>query len=293
MSVSQSKTSWRRQLGKYFEQSRAKVFRRTDLASILEEKRDVWKMPRGMTTERFIRALLKGKKLKRLDFPFPYRKEQRYVWRDVPLLEILLTVKSDAYYTHHTAMQFHELVENVPETIYLNHEQRPHCQNDDLEQGQIDAAFKRRARVSKNVIKHNGKEIRLINGMHTGQYGVIEDKIQYDGQQNHVRFTNIERTLVDIAVRPIYAGGVIEVLNAYRLAQGRVSVRRLAAAVEKLHYVYPYHQAIGFYLEQAGYKSASVNLLRRFPIDFDFYLAHGMSEVRYVKDWRIYVPKDF
>ena len=40
---------------------------------------------------------------------------------------------------------------------------------------------------------------------------------------NGVRVTDLERTLIDIAVRPEYAGGVYEVLNVYRLAKGKVS----------------------------------------------------------------------
>ena len=64
-----------------------------------------------------------------------------------------------------------------------------------------------------------------------------------------LRFTNLERTLIDAAVRPVYAGGVFEVRKAYQLAKEKVSVNRLAALLQKLNYIYPYHQAIGFYLE--------------------------------------------
>ena len=108
-----------------------------------------------------------------------------------------------------------------------------------------------------------------------------------------LRFTSLERTLIDIAVRPIYSGGISEVAKAYRFAQERVSVNVLAATLDKLNYVYPYHQAIGFYLERAGYKPTQLDLLRRFPMKFDFYLMHGMKETQYVKDWRLHIPKDF
>ena len=62
-----------------------------------------------------------------------------------------------------------------------------------------------------------------------------------------LRFTNLERTLIDATVRPVYAGGVFEVRKAYELAKEKVSVNRLAALLQKLDYTYPYHQAIGFY----------------------------------------------
>jgi hypothetical protein len=67
----------------------------------------------------------------------------------------------------------------------------------------------------------------------------------------------------------------------------------LAATLQKLSYTYPYHQAIGFYLERAGYNPAQLDLLRRFPMEFDFYLTHQTKEKEYVKEWRLYVPKGF
>jgi hypothetical protein len=108
-----------------------------------------------------------------------------------------------------------------------------------------------------------------------------------------LRLTDIERTLIDIAVRPFYAGGVAEVLTAYERAGGRASVNRLAGMLRKLAYVYPYHQAIGFYLEAAGsYDWNAIELFRGgFEYEFDFYLTYGMEETEYVPSWHVYVPK--
>ena len=49
----------------------------------------------------------------------------------------------------------------------------------------------------------------------TNALGVIE--IQ-GSEDETLKVTGIERTLIDIAVRPVYAGGVFEVLKAYKLA---------------------------------------------------------------------------
>jgi hypothetical protein len=71
-----------------------------------------------------------------------------------------------------------------------------------------------------------------------------------------------------------------------------VSVNRLTALLSKLGYVYPYHQAIGFYLEKAGsYRDAQVTLLERIEMSFDFYLTHQMKETEYSPRWRLYYPK--
>lgn len=108
-----------------------------------------------------------------------------------------------------------------------------------------------------------------------------------------LRVTDIERTLIDIVVRPIYAGGVKEVLKAYRQGKNFVSVEKLAETLQQTDYVYPYHQAIGFYMEKSGaYDESEFQLLKKTPMNFDFYLDYKMHEFKYSEDWKIYYPKD-
>ena len=66
--------------------------------------------------------------------------------------------------------------------------------------------------------------------------------------------TTLERTLIDITVRPIYSGGVNAVLDAYKKSIGKVSVKKIIAILDTINFIYPYYQAVGFYLEKAGYK---------------------------------------
>jgi hypothetical protein len=278
----------------FFDNRAPRILKVTDIASILSENRSFWRLAQRTNTQLFTKFLRENSKLKELKFPFPYRSEVRYVWGDVPLLEVLLTLKKDSYFSHYTAVRMHGLTEQVPKTIYLNHEQRPQPKNPHLEQGRIAAAFSRRPRVSQNAIDFDDIRICMINGMHTNQLGVSDAQVSYDGDTNvKVRVTNVERTLIDITVRPIYSGGVFEVQKAFRLAKDQVSVNALGAMLQKLQYVYPYHQAIGFYLERAGYKPSQLDLIRRFPMEYDFYLANEMGETEYIKDWRLYIPKGF
>jgi len=284
----------KRDIVQHFDDLSQKILKLSEIKTILTDQRAYWRLAQRANSHEFIRFLTENAKLKRLDFPFPYRKEYRYTWGNVPLLEVLLTLKPGSYFTHYTAVRINGLTEQVPKTIYLNHEQRPHHPNGTLEQASIDRAFKRAQRTSQNVVKYGDLRICLINGMHTQQLGVTAETVEYDASgPAKVRVTNIERTLIDITVRPVYAGGVAQVLKAFELAKDRVSVNRLMAMLQKLSYVYPYHQAIGFYLERAGYKSSSIELLRRAPMNFDFYLAHHMGPTTYVKQWRLYVPKGF
>ncbi len=107
-----------------------------------------------------------------------------------------------------------------------------------------------------------------------------------------VPVTDLERTLVDIAVRPAYAGGVNNIIKAYQLAQPKVSIQKLADTIRNLQYVYPYYQSIGFYLDNSGvYSEQDVQYFLDFgPFQYDFYLEYKMLNPNYSEKWKLYYP---
>jgi predicted transcriptional regulator of viral defense system len=108
-----------------------------------------------------------------------------------------------------------------------------------------------------------------------------------------ISITSLERTLIDIAVRPDYSGGPGEVLKAFENAKEKVSINKLNAILKKINFIYPYHQVIGFYLERAGYRASQIDLLRKKEIEYDFYLTYNMGETEYSPIWKLYYPKGF
>ena len=291
----------RRDIFNFFENQRDRVHKQRDLELMLSNNRDRWRLAHRTGFKEFLEYLVRSRKLRRLEFRFPHRKEVRYTWGKMPIESVLLTLKPACHFSHFTAVQLHELTEQDPRTVYVNHEQRPKpVPQAGLNQERIDAAFRRRPRMTKNLAtvkgaKHAEIRVCLLNGKHTGYLGVEEREVRSRGGDTsaRLRLTDIERTLIDIAVRPFYAGGVSEVMKAYERAAGRASVIRLAGVLRKLDYVYPYHQAVGFYLDVAGsYDQKAVELFHGgFEYEFDFYLTYGMEETEYVPRWRIHVPK--
>ena len=57
--------------------------------------------------------------------------------------------------------------------------------------------------------------------------------------------------------------------------------------------MYPYHQAIGFYLERAGYKESVLQLVEELGIEYNFYLTYQMTDIVPNDRWKLYVPKRF
>jgi len=276
----------------HFETLGNKVYSLNDISKILDSQRRYWRLPVGQTAEEFSKLLVTHTQLKFYDFMFRSKRIQRLTWGDVSIFRIASSLEKNAYLSHYTALFLHGLTDQIPKKIYVTHEQpqKPKV-NKQLSQADIDDAFHKPLRVSNNIAKYQDISICLLNGQFSNNLGVIA--ITDDTGENNV-VTDIERTLIDITIRPIYSGGVYEVISAFRKAVARVSINKLTARLKTLDYIYPYHQAIGFYVEKAGnYRDAQIELLKGFDIKYDFYLDHAMGEVEYSKEWKLYYPKNF
>ncbi|MBC8379363.1 MAG: hypothetical protein H8E62_09320 [Planctomycetes bacterium] len=273
----------------FFDSSPRKCFDLKEMTELLDEKRKNWRLG-NVSRFTFIDFLTEKGLLKKYIFKFPDRNIHRYTWDLMPLYELILSLMPKGYFSHYTAMYIHNLTEQIPKTIYLNCEQTPKPKSESgLEQKRIDFAFRMNTRISNRAADYNEYKIYLLNGKNTGNAGVIET----DGpDSSKVRVTNIERTLIDIAVRPEYAGGPFEVLRAYENAAEVVSINKLSSILKKTDYIYPYHQVIGFYLDKCGaYRKSQIELLRKQEMIYDFYLMHKMKNPKYSSVWKLYYPE--
>ena len=243
---------------------------------------------RSKSKDTFCRLLVETTNLRQLELKsVAYGKIIRYCWGTPCPYELALSIKEPAYLSHASAAFLHGLLPEEPKTIYVNAEQGPKPRPRLLSQESVDRAFALKQRTSNFAYNFNAQRLVVIRGKHTGQLGV-ETLTSPTGRP--VRGTELERTLIDLVVRTAYAGGVPRVLHAFRRAQDLLSVDRLTLTLKRLDYVYPYQQAIGFYMEVAGYDESKLSAIRRLGCDLDFYLTHGIQKKKFHPQWRIFYP---
>jgi predicted transcriptional regulator of viral defense system len=173
--------------------------------------------------------------------------------------------------------------------IFVNAEQSEKERGDsELNQEAIHRAFRNKQRQSKLIYKIRRSEVTVLSGKSTHRLGVETVK---GPDQQVVPVTSLTRTLIDITVRPAYAGGAVSVAQAFRAARGRFVATDLHTLLQQLDYIYPYHQAIGFYMKCAGYPRTEQQVFAA-NVKFDFYVSHGLKNPSYDKEWKIFIPKE-
>lgn len=268
------------------------IFSSNELAAILMKQGYEWDL--GATTPlKLITFLIDASHLTKLE-DFSYA--ERYAWRkessDALIYELALSLKPRSYLSHYTAMFLHNLTEQVPKTIYVTFERAAYCGSRaaNLSQDGIDSAFRKGARRTTQIYKYHDFRIVLIDSYRNNHIGIQKFPFS-DGTMLPV--SNEERTLIDITVRPDYAGGIHEVVKAYKNAIDTVQVNRIKAYLTNLQYIYPIQQSIGFLLEHAGFSAKKVSTIYNIcTMEFCFYLDRQMKNPVFSEKWNLYYPNE-
>lgn len=272
------------------EANNGSVFRTNTLRQILRENREGWGLAQSTNYEEFLAYLLANNILQEHRLVFPKEQISFYARNDnFSVYEMVSCLGENGYISHFSAAFLHEIVEQVPKSIYVT---LPHIRKRkqlvELSQEQITASFLRSSRLTQDIASWKGLRIIRVNGTDYNDLGITRLAIP---NGKHIRISDVERTLIDLVIRPEYGGGVVQVQEAFFLAKEEVSTNRLISILRKMELAYPYHQAIGYYMQQADYPESSLHLVRRLGLHKDFYLLHAQSGEKYIPEWRLFVPE--
>lgn len=261
---------------------------RTEFEGLISQINHIWGL-RGVKRNE-IRGFLTKEKLllqESVKFDDAYSSNIYYLPEaNIDIFDIAAVRSRSSYFSFYSALYIHNLTLQIPKQVYLSLE-RPSLDenNNSLSQESMDQAFSKPPRITANKRTYKNFSINFINAQHQDNIGIIPFR-------NHYRVSDLERTLIDVSVRPFYSGGVTQVIEAFENAKEILDAEKLFGYYSKMNYTYPYHQVIGFYLEKAGYEeSAYEKFLEFHQREFKFYLTYNMLHKEFSDKWNLYYPK--
>lgn len=257
-----------------------------NLRDIFISKSEEWNIAAYRTIYDFINFLLEEDILVELKLS---KEKKIYIKPGYSNFNISKAIKKNSYLAYFSAVSIHGLTLQIPKVIYSCVDRIYHrISTSELKQENIDKAFSKPQRVSNNFYIYNSFKFYFFEKKieHT-EVGVIHDA------ENDIKYTDLERTLIDIAIKPMYAGGVFEVLEAFKSAKERLDVSKMKDYLSQLNYIYPYDQVIGFYLECAEYNINQINVFYKKEKQLSFYLTHNIVNKEFSEKWKIYYPLGF
>lgn len=278
------------------------VYSRTKLIAFLDKLIEETNVLNTLSYNRFTELMLNELGLlTRKKVLKPNNSSIIYIYKEeqVSPYEIAVNLSPNSYLSHYSSLYLTNLTLENPKKIFINKEQSPKMKvsRDDLEQKNVDYAFSKKPRITNNkaYFTHNQivYEVYMLNGMNTNELGVI--KIHPFNFTNPVKITDFERTLIDITMKPIYSGGIEEVIEVYKKLKHKVSISKVIQYLDVLDHIYPYEQSVLFYLNKSNYSKARqekiINYIKKKKTNkIKFYLDNQLIKKKLDELSNVYYP---
>ncbi|MDX9805687.1 MAG: hypothetical protein RBT87_07660 [bacterium] len=265
------------------------VYTFADIQKLYNENRN--KFPAyNRSFKKFLRKLLElGLAERHILDEEGYQKKTVFTFGDFDSYECISKINKNAYFSHHTALFMNSMTEQIPKTAYVSYElsqTKITVTRPELKQENIDKVFSAPPREARYYL-FNRRQVILHASKFNGYTGVIKNS-------NGTFFqTDPERSLIDSVVRPYFSGGIFNVLNVFIENRERYSISKIVNYLKALNYIYPYHQAIGFLLEKAGFPEKDLALFENMGIKHKFYIDYEISDRSLSKRWNLIYPSAF
>ena len=212
---------------------------------------------------------------------------------ELTLYETAQAMFPAGYFCNLSAIYSQSLTNQVPKTVYICTESnaRKTKANDSLTDIKLRQAFLKPHRHTSFIFNGLMGELVVIERMRKTGGGVVSANPLAGLLPSGSRVSGVERALIDAVVTPQYNGGISSVSDYFEHARGRIDISKLIEIYRELDFIYPYHQAIGFFLERVGMQKLADEFQSAFVPKNKFYLDHNAkSSWKYDERWMIYYP---
>jgi predicted transcriptional regulator of viral defense system len=210
------------------------------------------------------------------------------------IFDIFSAIQTKYYLSHHSALYFHGMTDQRPQTYYLSKEikGREPIHSEQRVQAKILQIFSKTPRVTSNYFEYNKIKVNLLEKQDLNRIGVIQKILkQNETHELKMYLTSVERTFIDIVISPHYSGGLKTVILAY--LNSKINLDKLYEIYKVYSPYYPYWQSIGLLLEKTHGMGVSKKWQSKFsnPKE-EFYLDRGFRDTwSFDEKWKVYYPE--
>lgn len=197
-------------------------------------------------------------------------------------------------FCHYTAVAYHGLTNQIPQRVYIRKRSvgNPPSRPERLSDLQIRTQFLKPHRRTGETETLPSGTIVYVAGKHNDETGILSIPPTHKDFPEGSRITDLERCLIDAVVAPQYNGGLLTIPGLFEEASEKLDLETLIAHYQELDFLYPYHQAIGFFLDHCTHKQAAETWRTVFPPSNRFFVdKNAKSSWELDPRWQVYYPK--
>lgn len=204
--------------------------------------------------------------------------------REFNPLEIAMAFFEEGYVCFGAALYWNRFTEQSPSHYHIATERKTKANgihSEEIDDDYLRDQFMKPPRENRRTANFQGYRYTLHQRDHASYLGVIQRKVDMEWGKLDLRYTDLEKTLLDCTVSPELAGGIKNVVESYAVAKSRISMDKLIAYYRKMDYTYPYWQRIGLILDKTSGGKKAERWRNEFGRPkFTFYL-----DRKYRADW--------
>lgn len=247
----------------------------------------------------------KNKHIKVYNIPFLSNNMPTKLYQDINVegglasaFDVALSLKKNSFLTGYYVMSLNGWTEYIPKVIHVNWKRNPFQKKDSLiDNNTLQMIAFREKQTSKLRFNYNKYEIVILNGQVLKKYKHDHFK-RIDKQFDLPSYAETyidERLIIEALINYHYFGGADIVWNAGKNQFNNLDLDLMLAIYKEMELIYPYANAIGYWLERSGVSSKYISKwVKLVNHDLQFHLFMGDKERRVFNDkWNLYIPKRF
>ena len=203
--------------------------------------------------------------------------------KEIDIFALVYTFEPKAFFSMTTALYLQGLSTYKSNNIFLSIEQhhKQYINSADLSQSSIDSAFvDGKSRYPSAIVSHKNYNIIIASPKHTDNVGVVT--------HNGYRMSSINRALVELIINIQYVSSFDNLIEIFKPIKEMLNIDSILNILDKYDLIYPYHQAVGFTLNQLGFDISELKSFSDKISEFNFYVERGKEHYIYNSYWKMY-----